>query len=86
MEKQQIAVISSLIGACQLALVTMAEHLAKLNLLDKNDLANHFDDKAAALETGMKDRALVEVTLRQIAAGLRSQPVENPNAISDLLH
>lgn len=86
MKKQQIEVISSLIGSCQLALVTMADYLAKLNLLDKNDLANHFDATAAALEAGMKDRALVELTFRKIAAGLRSQPVENPNAISDLLH
>lgn len=86
MEKQDIETVASLVIGCQLALVTMADYLAKLNVLDRADLANHFDATAAALDADIKNRIMVEMTLRNVAAGLRSQPPKDQDAITALFH
>jgi hypothetical protein len=86
MTPQQLEIITGLIGGCEIALVTMADYLAKLDLLDKEALANHFNATASGLAEDIRARKIIEMVLRQIANGLRSTQDVDQASIRNLFH
>ena len=86
MNKQQLDTVVGLIGGCETALITMADYLSSLNLLDKQALANHFDATATNLDANIQHRHLLEMVLRQVASGLRSTSASDQSSIQALFH
>lgn len=86
MEQQQFEIIAGLIAGCEAAMITMADHLSRLNVLDKAALADHYDATAAALDENIKQRQLIQMVLRQVAQGLRALKPNDPDAIQKLFH
>lgn len=86
MNDQQLKTVVALITGCECALITMAEHLASLNLLDQEALAKHFDAAAGALDANIQQRETIGFVLRQVASGLRQNAMPDQAAITTLLH
>jgi hypothetical protein len=64
MDDMQLKAVSGLVARCQAALITMADYLAKQNIIDKEALANYFDSSANALHENISPRQIIELSLR----------------------
>ncbi len=86
MTKEQLQIVVGLITGCQTAMITMADHLSRLDVLDKAALADHFENTAAAIPEATQQRELIALVLRQVAQGMRSVKASDPDAIQKLFH
>jgi hypothetical protein len=86
MNSEQLKTIVGLIAGCEATVVTMADYLSKLDLLDKASLAEHFENTAQHIPEETQQRQLIALVLRQVAMSLRSVKPTDPDAMQKLFH
>lgn len=88
MTDKQLEVIVGLMAGMQTAIVHMANVLAKSANINHEDLATSFEETAEAIPAEVKNRALLQIALRQVASGMRNSGAgpEWDALMSRLLH
>lgn len=88
MTEQQLKVIVGLMAGMQTAIVHMANVLAEHAKINHEDLAASFESTAEAVPVEVQDRQMIQIALRQVAAGIRNSAAgpEWEQLISRLLH
>jgi len=71
MTKQEFDVIGGLFAGMQLCIVHLSNVIADKTELSREVLATSFEETAANVPEGAKNRELIQMAARQVAAGIR---------------
>lgn len=88
MTKEQLDVIVGLLAGMQTAIVHLSNIICVRTGVTPEDLATSFEETAEAIPAEARNRELIQLALRQVAAGIRGSGAgpEWERLISRLLH
>lgn len=88
MTKEQLETIVGLIAGMQTAVVHLSNVMCLRTGITPDDLARSFEETGAAIPEGARNRELMQLVLRQVAAGIRGSGAgaEWERLVSRLLH
>lgn len=88
MNKEQTEAIIGLLGGMQTAIVHLSNIICIRTEAAPEDLAKSFEETAEAIPAEVRNRELMQLSLRQVAAGIRNSGAgaEWERLVSRLLH
>jgi len=88
MTEKQLATIIALLSANQFAIVHLANVIAQHHQISPEEFATSFEQTGEAFPNGVANKELIQMVMRQIAAGIRnsSDGPEYEALLSRLLH
>lgn len=88
MTEKELQTIIGLFQGMQISVVHLANVLAHKTGISPDDLATSFEETAEAIPAESENRHLMQISLRQVAAGIRNSSAgpEWSDLISKLLH
>lgn len=88
MNKEQIEAIVGLLSGMQTAIVHLSNVICIRTGATQEDLATSFEETAEAIPAEVRNRELIQISLRQVAAGIRNSGAgaEWEQLVSRLIH
>lgn len=88
MNKEKMEIIVGLLSGMQTAVVHLSNVLCVHTGITPDDMATSFEETGEAIPADMKNRHLLQLVLRQVAAGIRGSSAggEWERLVSRLLH
>jgi hypothetical protein len=72
MTKEELNAVAALMSGVQLSIVHLANLLAESASITKEDIAASFEETAERVPGGVKNKEIIQTSVRQIAAGIRN--------------